>query len=246
MAHGAWWGVVTAACVLASCGGRASSEPTGSSSVQGGAPSTLGGAPGVAGSVVVSGGGAAAAPTGGSSSPGAGAASASDAGPPVCNDSCPAVICPSGEALQYLSALCCPVCESCNAPDQACPPSYECGSAARSEIPKGQCCANCVANDQAACDTQTSAYGTGGAALAQQYSAPCQKDADCGSAVVDNPCQQGCVYGLTNQVAAYAAALSQLGQSCSACPLFPPLTGGCSTAPVCNSGTCTDAFNLAK
>lgn len=236
-------GSVALALALASCGGRASSlQPTGSLNGNGGA--TRGGGTGIDGGALIGGG---AGSSGSDAAAGNGAASgtsgvpASDGGFPVCSDPCPELNCPLGQTLQYPDTLCCPICESCSAPDQRCPPAADCGPAAHLEIPAAQCCAECVANDQAACTSQVQTVNAAVSALNQLRGA-CQKDSDCASALVDSTCARVCIYDLKDRVAAYAAQLTQV-EDCSACPLPPPAPPTCLT-PVCWRGSCGDSIPL--
>jgi hypothetical protein len=225
-------GSVAVALGLASCGGRASSPSIGSASESGGARSTRGGAAGVGANSVTSSAGVAAALEGGSS----GAVAAADAGPPVCNDSCPDLTCPSGQALTYPDTLCCPICESCSAPDQMCPPTAECGPAAHLEIPLGQCCAGCVANDPTACMNQIQTANADENAAYQKYGMHCQVDSDCAGAVLNSTCTYTCIYVSKSSLAPLLAELAK--EDCSACALPPPSAPTC-VAPVCLNQTCT-------
>lgn len=187
-------------------------------------------------------GGAAA---GSSATAGAATLPGSDAGlPPVCNDICTDIDCPSGQTLQYLDTLCCPFCESCSAPDQACPPPDDCGPAAHLEIPAGQCCAQCVANDQVACMNQIQTAQAGANAALQKYSMQCQVDSDCAGAVLATTCTNTCIYAPRASLAAYLADLMQL-EDCSACALPPPVASTCVT-PVCSSQICSGGIPLLK
>jgi hypothetical protein len=225
-------GSVVVALALASCGGRASSPSMGSAGESGGARSTQGGAAGVGANSVTSSAGVAAALEGGSS----GAVAAADAGPPVCNDSCPDLNCPSGQTLQYPDTLCCPICESCSAPEEMCPPAADCGPAAHLEIPAGQCCSQCVANDPVACMNQVQIANDGASAAYQKYGMQCQVDSDCAGAVLNSTCTYTCIYASKSSLAPLLAELAK--EDCSACALPPPSAPTC-VAPVCLNHDCT-------
>ena len=235
-------GSMAVALALASCGGRASSsQPNGSANESGAASYLQGGAIGIGGGASRGGAGSS---NGGSAAAGDGATSGtttlpeSDAGPPVCNDSCPEVDCPSDQMLQFQNMLCCPVCESCSASDHAaCSPSYDCGPAAHAEIPPGSCCVTCVAKDQSTCATQMESANDGTFAAYPKYNQQCQVDSDCAGAVLSTTCSQSCFYALKSLLPAYLAELTKVRQ-CPACALPPPSAPTC-VAPVCLNQTCT-------
>lgn len=222
---------------LASCGGRASTPRTDSST------SGSSGQPAQGGTSAVS-GGAGRGITGGSSSGGAAAAGGnaiSDAGPPACNDSCPEVDCPPSQTIRYPEAMCCPVCVACDAADvAACGASPDCGPSGHPEIRGGNCCAACVANDAALCAKQSAASDDVRNTLYGKYQGTCQTDADCASAFIDTNCPQGCLYALKGTITAYAADVTKL-EDCSACPLPAPAQRAC-LVPHCWRGACVDGI----
>lgn len=222
---------------LASCGGRASNPEAGSASAGTGGESARGGMLAVSG-------GAGREIAGGSSSGGAAATdggAGSRAGQPACNDSCPEVDCPSGQLTVYPEGMCCPVCVICTPADiAACGPSPACGPTGHLEVPDGNCCAACVANDAALCMKQTDASDAARNALVGKYQGTCQTDADCASAFIPTNCPQGCLYAPKGTITAYAAELTKL-EDCSACALPPPAQQTCQAAH-CWRGACVDGI----
>lgn len=147
--------------------------------------------------------------------------------------------CEIGETLVSSPDRYCPYCRACAMDEKnACPP-YTCGPAAHNEMAPGQCCSTCVPNDAALCTAQQQTYAEQREPVAEQYLAQCKKDADCASALVNTPCEQGCVAALAASTPAFVADLSAL--ACPACPLQPPVsirpTGHCASA-TCLKGLC--------
>ncbi len=229
-------GSVAVALALASCGGRASSLQASGNGVAGsqGGAADVGGGASRGGAGMTSIGGAAA---GASATSGVGMLPGSDAGPPVCNDNCPEIDCPSGQRLQYLDMQCCPICIACNASDQAaCPPTYDCGPAAHAEVLPGQCCLSCVANDPAVCMMQIDSANAGASTAFQKYSQQCQVDSDCAGAVLSTACTQTCIIAPRASLSALLAELTMV-EVCPACPAPNPVASYCYT-PACLNQTC--------
>lgn len=161
----------------------------------------------------------------------------SDAGPPVCNDNCPEIDCPSGQMLKYLDMVCCPVCVECDASDQlACPSTYDCGPAAHAEVLPGQCCLTCVADDPQACMTQVDSAIDGAGLTIQKYDRQCQVDSDCASAVLSTACMQTCILAPKTSLSALLAELTMV-EACPACPAPNPIVPDCAP-PVCLNQIC--------
>ena len=157
---------------------------------------------------------------------------------PVCTTTLPPQ-CEVGEALVTSPERYCPYCRSCALDEKnACPP-YPCGSAAHNEMAPGQCCSTCVPDDAVACAAQLQAYIEQRQPIYDQYVAPCKKDADCASALLNTSCEQSCVAAVTDSVPDLVADLAAL--TCPACPLQPPVSvrprGQCAPAS-CVKGLC--------